>query len=162
MRGRDHKREREREGESRLLDSARLAVRHAAKLLGRVTFCANNHTIQVVGDEGKHVNQTVRDSVDAPKHRRATHTASGRQAAKPLVKAEPAREVKPWTPPATSGSRRACSGPEARRVASLEEAQLLRRVQEVGARLRPSSQRPAAERLAELRQRVLGASSQGA
>ena len=41
------------------------------------------------------------------------------------------------------------------RAAALQEEHLRVRVQEVGARLRPTSSRPASERLSELKERVL-------
>ena len=141
----------------RLLESAKSAVRHSAKLLGRVTFCANNHTVQVTSEDGKIVNRTIRDSVDKPKPLRSSQPACGKQVAKPCVKAEQACVVQPWTPPASRRSRSTGFGAAARRAASLEEDRLLRRVHDIGVQLRPSSCRPAAERMAELRRRVMGA-----
>ena len=43
-----------------------------------------------------------------------------------------------------------------RRVAAIQEGHLRQRVQELGARLRPASSRPAGDRLSDIRARVLG------
>ncbi len=142
----------------RLLKSAKAAVEHCAKLLGRVTYAANNHVVLEPDQDGKLVSRTLRDSVEAPKRARVNKQASSKPCAKPLAKTKLLCEVKPWTPP-SAGTRKLSGDRHWRQQLALRETALLeRRVQEVGDRLRPSSQRPADERLHQLRQRVLRSS----
>ena len=51
---------------SALLRSARLAVRHAAALLGVVTHAANHHVVEVVDEAGKVTHNTLRDAMEPP------------------------------------------------------------------------------------------------
>jgi hypothetical protein len=52
-----------------LICSGREAVRHAACKLGQITFAANNHTVERLGEDGKMHTETRRDSQDAPKRK---------------------------------------------------------------------------------------------
>ncbi len=140
----------------RLLASARLAVGHFAKLLGRVTHAANNHVVQEVSEDGTVTSHTKRDSVGKPKQLAAARAQRPVQPPAPSRGRQPA--VRAWTPAPPCGRRgQRSSTPPARRLVRLEQEHLERRVQEVGARLRPSSQQPGSARLDALRQRVLGA-----
>jgi hypothetical protein len=139
----------------RLLTSAYEAVRHAARLLAAVTYEANNHKVHEVDSEGNCSTKVVRDSQDKPRSKASASSSSARLKPLPL----PPKERKlaaPWTP-ASVPARAASRGDRThrRRAAALEEERLRTRVQEVGDRLRPSSARPASERLAELKARVL-------
>jgi hypothetical protein len=73
-----------------LIQSGREAVRHAACNLGQITFAANNHKAERMGEDGKLHTVTLRDSQDAPKKK---HTA-GAEAVKAETKAVAARAVK--------------------------------------------------------------------
>ena len=56
---------------TRLLGSARAAVRHAACLLGRVTHAANNCQLEVLLPDGSHGLRTCRDAQQCTGQRRA-------------------------------------------------------------------------------------------
>ena len=43
-----------------------MAVRYAAKLLGRTTYAANHHCTVVTGEDGKQCNNILRDAMPAP------------------------------------------------------------------------------------------------
>ncbi len=142
----------------RLLKSAQAAVEDFAKLLGRVTYAANHHVVQRPDSGGNLVNHTLRDSVDKPRGaRRAKSSASPPAPPQPPVPKVP-REVKPWAPPRTAScklSARASDRQWRQREAQRETELLERRVLDVGSRLRPTSQRPAGDRLQRLRERVV-------
>ncbi len=143
----------------RLLDSARAAVKHAAKLLGRVTFSANNHTVEVTADDGTTTSCTKRDAVDKPRLKEVPKEPCTRPPPLPPAPRQE-RPVRPWTPAQPATRRQTTSSStHARRAAAAEQA-FLGRVQEVGDALRPSSARPASERLDALRRRVLQPASE--
>ena len=54
-----------------LLNSGVEAVRHATKLLGRVTHAANNHRMQVLNDSGNLFDKVYLDSTDDPRQARS-------------------------------------------------------------------------------------------
>jgi hypothetical protein len=138
---------------SRLLTSAMHAARHAAKLLGRVTFAANNHKVQIVGEDGHSISRTVRDSVDAPRKTRVAPRPRAAAKAKDAVKVH--RQVHPWQAPRQmqTASRRRHSHPPATRAAVA--AVLQGRVDDIGASLRaPVGRATGADRLQALRDRV--------
>ena len=56
-----------------LIKSGREAVRHAACNLGQITFAANNHRVERLGEDGKMHTETLRDSQDAPKKKHAAN-----------------------------------------------------------------------------------------
>lgn len=139
----------------RLLVSAFAAVRHAARLLACVTHAANNHTLSVTAEDGTVSNKVVRDSVDKPRAKQKPR-GTGPTPLPPPPPIKPDRQVAAWAPTSGVANRSASSATAYRkRAAALEEERLQRRVQEVGARLRPASSRPASEILSELRARVL-------
>jgi len=138
---------------TRLLASAYEAVRHSARRLGAVTFEANNHRVTVVDEDGNSSTKVLRDSQDKPRQA-AVANSSRAQNLKPALPAKVRKPVAPWTPdiePRAPQSRRRWK----QREAELERERLCTRVQEIGSRLRPSANRPASERLAELKARVL-------
>ena len=56
--------------------------RHAACRLGQITFAANNHKVQRMGEDGKLHTVTLRDSQDAPKKKHDANEKVGRSASK--------------------------------------------------------------------------------
>ena len=73
------------------------------------------------------------------------------------------RQVKPWRPPAQSGSPagKTC-GKHTRLAAKAQEEALRQRVAEIGSTLAPKAGQPTgAERLSALKARVLGGSTSG-
>ncbi len=138
----------------RALDSAVVAVEHAAKLLGRVTHAANHHEVQQVDEDGNVRWLTKRDSQAAPRVQRTT--ATGPQTKPPktcLGTTIPA--VKPWSEPAkwsTAANRKRSQAESERQT---REDLLRRRVSEIGDKLTVNSERqPAADRLLALASRV--------
>ena len=141
----------------RLLKSAQAAVEHCARLLGRVTHAANHHVVQRPDTDGNLVNHTLRDSVDAPRAARPAKCNANLPAAPEPTVATAPREVKPWVPPRSASCKLSArtSGRQRRQLEAERETELLeRRVRDVGSRLRPTSQRPAVDRLQRLRERV--------
>jgi hypothetical protein len=153
----------------RLLRSAQAAVEHFARLLGRVTYAANHHVVQEIGADGNLVSHTIRDSVDKPRAARIAKRSSRCDVGcsglapdagigTPALQEVVPQEVQPWAPLRTasgSGSARAAGRQWKRREAQREAELLERRVQDVGSRLRPTSQPPAGDRLQRLRMRVM-------
>ena len=138
----------------KLLESAKVAVRHSATLLGRVTHEANHHSMEVIGPDGLPVTKLCRDAVERPK---VARDKARPKPACPQPKEKPEsvpRHVKPWQPP-QSGRRRQPSRIVAARLA--DASQVHRRVQELGQSLQTPTDRPSAsDRLLALRRRVLG------
>ncbi len=146
----------------RLLASAFAAVRHAAKLLARVTHASNNHAVTVTAEDGTSVSKVVRDSVDKPRAKQK-QKAVGPPPLPPPPAPKPERQVTAWAPPRAVAKRSVSSATaHLQRTAAIGEEHLRRRLQEVGAGLRPASSRPAAERLSALRERVLRPASETA
>ena len=142
----------------RLLTSAMHASTHAVKLLARVTHAANHHKAEVAGDNGRLVSRILRDSVDAPRRRRAAHAPEA-QHRSILLKAAP-KPVRPWNGPLGGSSRRV--GSRSSRVAKLEQENVHRRVAEIGRTLGSHSSQPSAtERLTALRSRVRARAQSG-
>jgi len=75
-----------------LVQSCREAVRHAACGLGQVTFAANNHKAERVGEDGKLHTVTFRDSQEAPK--KLQQVSSSEKLAKRASKAVAAKTAK--------------------------------------------------------------------
>ena len=138
----------------RLLVSAFAAVRHAAKLLGRVTHLANHYTVEVVADDGTVTTKTVRDSADKPKVQQPPRVVGPKPLPVPSPE-RPARVVAPWKPPCHRGNSSGAALAHQKRVREEEEQHLQRRIAEVGALQQASSSNSATERLAALRARVL-------
>ena len=102
----------------RLLESIAAAVSHFAKLLGRVTQAANNHMVEVGGQDGPDGvpgECTLRDSVDAPRHVRQRHpqpppaTETLRLSASLFALGNPQRRPA-LAPAARAGMRPTCRG----------------------------------------------------
>ena len=139
-----------------LLDSAAAAAKYAAMLLGRVTHAANNHLVEVVGEDGCASMRKVRDATDAPRASRQPRPA-------PCPPAKPARSAAPaiaasatCAMPRTRGASRSMPPLDrAARQQAADNAQTLRRVAEIGASLgAPVGCTPAADRMEALRRRV--------
>ena len=137
---------------STLLCSADAAAAHAACLLGVVTHAANNHATTQVVEGGGTINVTLRDSSSRPATTRIagdadTTTTSRGPPAAPNPPPKP-RPVAPWVPPTPKVmANRICR-------ATSHDA-LVRRIEDIGARLIPNRDRlTAAERLSALAARV--------
>jgi hypothetical protein len=68
-----------------LVRSGREAVRHAACSLGQITFAANNHVVERLGEDGKMHTVTIRDSQDAPKKKYSASVKAACPAPTPLA-----------------------------------------------------------------------------
>ena len=142
---------------TRALDSATEAVKHAAMRLGSVTHAANNHTTTITDDSGNIVKRVLRDAEPAPKRRMTTSrpcialpSSSSAAVAATATRTEVC--VKPWTPVAR---QRSCRVRKRSHGASVEAANLRRRVDEIGSCLRVTSARLTAfERIQLLTERV--------
>ena len=153
------------------VQSARAMYKHATALLGVVTHRANHHTVQVLRADGSLADKTVRDAVDdRPKpHRRGRK----RLTSDTIVPQQPSASSSSLlsTPAATEGSapntvlpvpiserqltkRRATAECRARSSAT-DQTFLDRRVAEVSAALRPSSQLSGWSRLEAVRHRII-------
>ena len=79
-----------------LVDSCREAVRHAACCLGQVTFAANNHKVERVGEDGKMHSAILRDSQEAPakKHACQDKAAKSAKSATKAVDVETAKQAR--------------------------------------------------------------------
>ena len=142
----------------RMLTSAFEAVRHAAKSLASVTHAANNHSVLVIAEDGTVSNKVVRDSVDKPRAKQKPK-AAGLIPLHPPPPQKDERQVAAWLPTNTVPKRSANNASvHVRRAASIQEGHLRQRVQQIGARLRPASCRPASERLSDIRARLFGLS----
>ncbi len=140
----------------RLLVSASEAVRHSAKLLARVTHGANNHAVHVTAEDGTGTSKIVRDSVDKPRVKQKPKAVE-EPTPPPPPPSKPERQVAAWIPTKAVAQRSTRSASaHHQRAAVLEEEHLQTMVQQIGARLRPASCRPATQRLSELRERILG------
>ena len=139
------------------------AVRHAARLLGRVTFAANNHVVTEVGPDGKSCTRVIRDAsqpgslrpVPAPPagHRRqpAAHGADGAQAQeqpRPLLQFQ---RPTPISEPLVPHRARPASVPARQQRRAAAPSPYLMRLREC---LRPMEGPTAAERLDALRDRI--------
>jgi hypothetical protein len=142
-----------------LVQSCREAVRHAACCLGQVTFAANNHKADRVGDDGKLHTVTLRDSQDAPKKK---HTANEKvvKSASKAVAAKTAKQAKKAVRPLDLQ----CQDPpskkrltEARYRAERAEAAraaLKRNLERRDSLLTRSATEPAPSRMEQLQKRV--------
>jgi hypothetical protein len=125
-----------------LLDSATVAVREAAKLLGRVTHAANNHSVTEIVN-GKEVKTVKRDAMMPPKDKAKRKAESEAvEVAEPPAKksrkktAKP--EVKPWSEQSVPKPRvRNASAMHELRLQAFQQACTKRRVEEVGSALTP-------------------------
>ena len=163
---------------TRLLKSAKVAVKHAAALLGEVTHAANNHKVVVNRPDGRVVTQVLRDATPKPPQSAAASGKAGSLTAEArLETCEPLGEAKPG-PEAqdqcvrgdAAASRPSWFQPRKRTVAAVLVAKR-RRLDDVAATRRcveemalaarpdapsgPSDRLSAAERMAQLRERVL-------
>ena len=140
----------------RILRWAQAAVRHHAMLLGRVTHAANHFEVADTTADGDTVKRIIRDSVDAPRRVRS-HKPPNCQPPKPaLLAAAVARPVLPWqaTSDGSGLTRRRCPHTSAAKAA--DEANMQRRVQEIGRAIQPAiGHLSAQERTAALQRRVL-------
>ena len=144
---------------TRLLDSGKVAVRHAAALLGVVTHAANNHQVHVQHPDGSWGIKTVRDAKQPDGLRRK------RPRPPPKPPTEPPGLV---PPPGTPHGIAAADSHEPRakrphsaaakahaRARAEDTAHTNRRVAEMGAMAVASGQRPPArQRMEELHRRV--------
>jgi len=145
----------------KLLDSAAAAAKHAAMLLGRVTHAANNHLVEVVGEDGCTSMRKVRDAIDAPRTSRQPRPAPGTPA-KPAQSATPAiaaRAIRAL-PRSRGASRSMPPLGRAARQRAADSAHTMRRVAEIGASLGATvGGTPASDRLDALRRQVVARSS---
>ena len=143
----------------KLLKSAEKAVLYAAKLLGRVTYAANHHSITVTDDLGNSKTKICRDVMDAPKRKkRRLSPPPGKPKAAPsstrtvTVKCCTDVEIiKPLKAPRVG----AAPLTHAQAARHQDQEHLKRRVEEIGSSLVTPPQRPSAnDRLTALRRRV--------
>ncbi len=138
----------------KVLDSACVAVRHAASLLACVTHVANNHK-ELVHDDGGNTHWVTRRDSQTTQWAR-TRTNEGPATKRPKTTAtDPIGGVKPWTE-AEGQPKRDCRKRKLSTGATASQTRFLqRRVDELGAMLAPNpNKRPAADRLRELTLRV--------
>ena len=138
-----------------LLDSAWVAVRHFAALLGRVTHAANNHTAEVMGEDGIMVVRRMRDATVAPRSytKKVGGTCQPRTPAHAVLLA-PAASGFLAAPPCRKRARPVSSHGTRERAEGI--ANTRRRVEEIGAALATVAAGPsAAERLRALHLRVI-------
>ena len=133
----------------KLIKSSEVAVRYAAKLLGRTTHAANHHVTVVTDDDGKQHNKVSRDAMPAPQ--RPKRRLSPKRAKAVPVQTEacvPATSRVVLPPPLKTAKPK-------QSARQLEADRLKRRVEEIGSSLSASAGRASAsDRLAALRQRV--------
>ena len=92
-----------------LLASAEAAAGHAAALLGVVTHAANNHVRFELNDDGSTSRKVMRDSVDRPRHSRASARDTGLPQPAATTRATTAStcpSVAPWKPPSAAALAR--------------------------------------------------------
>ena len=167
----------------RLLESGRVAAKHAAKLLGRVTHAANNCELEMKMPDGTRVLKKCRDAQQHTRHQcSAARTRCRKEPAPPA--ALPGDEATAgaaaigacgaWPPGHLQMRKRAADSVDVQasrraKVARLamarekatDDARTLQRIAEIGARLfAPVSRLPADERMQRLRERVRARSSQ--
>jgi len=131
----------------KLLNSAAVAVRHAATSLGRVTHAANNHAVTTVGEDGSSCTKHMRDATQVQRQ----YTKRPAEVVKTPTKPPKALTAKAWTEPARPSAKRKRAATE--RAVSRER--LLRRVQAIGDGCTVSGlRRPAAERQQALVERI--------
>ena len=139
------------------IEWSRYAIRfYVVFELGRVTHAANHHEVVDTSVEGGTVKRTIRDSVEAPRRVRDCKPRSSATPMPVLPAAAVARPISPWqaTAEGSSRTRRAC--PRAAAAKAAEEANMQRRVQEIGCELQPAVGRQSAqERTAALQARVI-------
>ena len=161
-------------GVGRLLAVASKAVRHAAKLLGRVTHAANHYTVAETGADGQVHTRVLRDAAPAERPRRASTRGPAVPPARPpaggptaaaegqlpaaAVPALPTQMQAPTAIPAPLPPRAASAPPRPRGLARLPAAI----VASIAERQGPSGNPPAAVRMAALRARVLARAGGGA
>lgn len=138
----------------KLLDSAGIAVKFSAKLLGRVTHAANNYKVADMDGDGNVFYRTLRDATPAPKgHKRKANA----QPPKPAPPKKPVKEltVKPWCEPVVKAGKASAAHLHRTRENAFQNECTKRRISEIGASLEASSSRVcAATRLDELARRV--------
>ena len=136
----------------KLLDSAAIAVKHSACLLGRVTHAANNHIVEAVSADGTTVQKTIRDATEKPR----SYSKKLRQPSQASMTApSPALPTCSNGAAPTSSARKRPYPSHGLREASAEAANTLRRVEEIGTALpAPAGGAPARERLDLLARRV--------
>ena len=142
-----------------LIQSGREAARHAACCLGQITFAANNHKAERIGEDGNMHTVTLRDSQDAPKkkHSPKDKVAKGavtaaaakttKQATKAVLTLETHRQAPPSKKRLTEARYRAERG-EAQRSA------LKRNLEHLGSQLTHSAAEPGAQKMERLQKRV--------
>jgi hypothetical protein len=142
-----------------LLESAREATWHAAKLLGRVTFASNNHPVHSLNAEGKAITRLARDSIDAPKRPKVhAETRKAKPPGPPKLETSGGKQVQPWQPPVRETA--AAAKKAAQRAgdrATVAQGFVARRVEQIGAASTTREDRPTgAQRLQALKARVRG------
>jgi hypothetical protein len=138
-----------------LLDSAKVAVCEAAKLLGRVTHAANHHVVTKMVD-GKEVRTIERDAMPAPKKEAKRKTESDPHKVLPMKVAKVAPAVKPWSEQNEPKPRlRTPESLHMQRVNEYTSNCTKRRVDEIGQSLEPGiTYISGKSRLEALRRRV--------
>ncbi len=142
----------------RVLQDAGIAVVQSAKLLGRVTFAANNFPGTVQNEDGTTSAVTLRDAQEAPSDRKRKKGGDDLAGSKPSCK-EPTSgsplNVKPWTAPDSSSRPRKRLRSSKTAQDAADSANLKRRLEDVGSRLAaPVQVATGAQRLALLKRRV--------
>ena len=139
-----------------LIESAEAAVQYTAMLLGRVTYEANHHCSTTTDSFGVTTNKWLRDSVDAPKRPKRRLSPKGVVDNAASSSTDPPKVIEPVMLRPMKAPRTGSRTPTvAQRARLLEEAQLMRRVDEIGSALTvPDGRTPATERIAALRRRI--------
>ena len=141
---------------SQFLRSADAAAAHAACLLGIVTHAANNFRSPSNIDGGGNTTTVSRDSVDRPRGVSSCAQTRAGSCPPPTATTLPlpsttsvaSRSVAPWRAPTPQ-----IHANRLRKAAS--DCALVRRVEEIGAQLKPSTTKaPAASRLHALAERI--------
>ena len=157
---------------TRMLASGKAAVRHAAALLGEVTYAANNCPVEETLPSGAIVTRLRRDSQPKPPscngyiRRAAIPAGDVHQPVDPGLVLMCPDDIRRAERRLGSGPPRSNSAANTvtRRRRAEEEAHLLRRVHEIGSEgmVPLDGQRPsAAERMASLKRRVLERAAAG-
>jgi hypothetical protein len=126
-------------------------------LLGRVTHAANNHMVTVINEKGVTATSARRDATQATRTTIRRSASAQPPTVRPAATKLTLDNVQPWS---ASASLRSGRGPSAAatlgaRMRSAAEANVFRRVEEVGAALStPVGRQSATEKLEQLTQRV--------
>jgi hypothetical protein len=141
-----------------LIKSGREAVRHAACNLGQITFAANNHKVERLGEDGKMHTATLRDSQDAHKKKHAANAEAVSTVPKTVAvkavkrkKATRPLDLRCPTPPC---KKRLTEARYHAARAEAERAALKRNLEHRASSLTQSRAEPAPSRMEQFRKRV--------